>query len=257
MIKDVNSKVINILWTGGWDSTFRIISLILLNNNKIIQPYYIIDSQRVSAFKEIETMDMIRLVLYERYPWSRNILKPVNFVRIEDVKPNLSISRHYQNLLRRSFLGSQYDWLSRFAEQMGIFDLELSIHKDDRASKFLAGFVERINIDNEYFFKLKPAFLENDEDLAIFQYFKFPVFDLSKLDMDNTAKKSGFSEILELTWFCFNPLADGSPCGKCNSCIYAVQEGLGRRIGLNGKICYFLVKGKKFLKGLLCFSREK
>ena len=32
-----------LLWTGGWDSTFRLLSL-LLREQREVQPYYILDS---------------------------------------------------------------------------------------------------------------------------------------------------------------------------------------------------------------------
>ena len=39
---------VNILWTGGWDSTFQLLSLLLLHGRKVT-PYYLIDAERLST----------------------------------------------------------------------------------------------------------------------------------------------------------------------------------------------------------------
>jgi len=36
------TEPINLFWTGGWDSTFRLIQLVFVNK-KTVHPYYIID----------------------------------------------------------------------------------------------------------------------------------------------------------------------------------------------------------------------
>ena len=46
---------VNLLWTGGWDSTFRLLSLVLIKR-KPVQPFYVIDVGRVSTIREIKTM---------------------------------------------------------------------------------------------------------------------------------------------------------------------------------------------------------
>jgi len=48
---DVDSgdgPVVNLLWTGGWDSTFRLLQLIL-DTRATIQPVYVIDTARRSS----------------------------------------------------------------------------------------------------------------------------------------------------------------------------------------------------------------
>lgn len=53
-----------ILWTGGWDSTFRVLDLVL-NKKKNIQPYYILDERRASTEIEIATMEKIKEMMKE------------------------------------------------------------------------------------------------------------------------------------------------------------------------------------------------
>ena len=48
---------IKILWTGGWDSTFRVIEL--SRKNVVIQPIYVLDSGRKSTDYELKAIDKI------------------------------------------------------------------------------------------------------------------------------------------------------------------------------------------------------
>jgi hypothetical protein len=35
---------------------------------------------------------------------------------------------------------------------------------------------------------------------------------------------------MAMTWFCHTPAQDGLPCGFCNPCQYAIQDGFAWRI---------------------------
>lgn len=149
--------------------------------------------------------------------------RPVKVVRIEDIPPSKDVSSAYKNLAGRGHLGTQYDWLARLAKSEGI-RLELSIHRDDKAHAFLEGHTDVDKMGRHYLSD------DSDDGLALFQWFSFPLFEISKLDMERRADEGGFADIMELTWFCFVPLRDGRPCGFCNPCKYTREEGMGRRI---------------------------
>ena len=55
------SKIVYVLWTGGWDSTFRILQLQKKKSEEkiIIQPIYVSDDSRKSEIKEIEAIKKI------------------------------------------------------------------------------------------------------------------------------------------------------------------------------------------------------
>lgn len=44
----MDKKSVNLFWTGGWHSTFRLIQLVLLHQ-KVVQPYYLIDHYKKST----------------------------------------------------------------------------------------------------------------------------------------------------------------------------------------------------------------
>lgn len=218
----MNSTPVNALWTSGWDSTFRVASL-LLTQGKTVQPWYVKDTNRRSTKVELRTMDKIRSALELKDPTIADRLLPTNVVPIEDIPADPETTQRYKELFRRSFLGGQYDWLSRLAQWKGI-TLELNVHRDDKAHDFLEGSVEMLE-DGTY--RLGS---NDDEALSLFSPFIFPLLELTKPEMQSLAEEGGFGDIMEMTWFCFNPLLDGTPCGTCNPCRYTTEEGLGRRI---------------------------
>lgn len=46
--------------------------------------------------------------------------------------------------------------------------------------------------------------------------------------MKDEYEKMKLSDIIDDTWFCFNPI-NGKPCGYCNPCKYTIEEGMSYR----------------------------
>jgi len=57
---------VDLLWTGGWDSSYRLLSL-LLDLRLPVQPIYLYDDKRVSAPVEVQTMQRLRERLAEEW----------------------------------------------------------------------------------------------------------------------------------------------------------------------------------------------
>jgi hypothetical protein len=234
------NEPVNLLWTGGWDSTFRLLDLIMIQH-KSVQPYYVISPVRKSSEMEIKTMDKIRQLLIKKYPQSETLLRPTVYINVEHIKTDESITQQYKRLSAAQHLGNQYDFLARFADESGIEALELSIHKDDHAQKFLQAYVVKESGSDRYWLQENPAY----EDLKLFQYFRFPILELTKLDMEAIAVKYNFLDLLDETVFCHTPLKDGTPCGQCNPCRYTIAEGLKRRVPYLRRLRYNVVHAIK------------
>ena len=224
-----------LLWTGGWDSTFRLLNLLLVQE-KIVKPYYIIDSVRLSTGVEIRTREKIKNILFNKYPKTQTLLLPTEFYAKDDIKLNNTITQQFKRLCATNFIGEQNEWLSRFTEQFELLNLELCIHKDDNANLLLKPFLKKETRGDDTFYCLKED-LPNP-DLRLFKNFIFPIFHLRKLDMEQLSIDHGFNEIMEFTWFCFRPSKNFLPCGICSACRYTIQEGLIRRIPLTSRIRY-------------------
>src|SRR5690606_27941094 len=78
-----------------------------------------------------------------------------------------------------------------------------------------------------------------DPRYELFKYFRFPLFDKTKRQMRAEAAAAGFDELMALTWFCHRPVR-GEPCGRCNPCIYTIEEGLADRVPWRGRLRYRL-----------------
>jgi len=218
----------NVLWTGGWDSTFRILELTILKK-ETVQPYYVLDRGRSSVPFELKAMEQIKEQMVRKFPFTKDSIKPPVMIDKNEIPLNEAITKDFHTLLSRSDLGSQYEWLARYAEANGLSDWELCIHVDDKATNFISSSVKKVEEGNDSYFVLSLEDMPYPE-LTIFKYFHFPILRMSKLEMGEAAKQHGFDDIMERTWFCHNPRKDGTPCGMCNPCVFTRNEGLGRRV---------------------------
>jgi hypothetical protein len=223
-----------LLWTGGWDSTYRLLSL-LLGEERAVQPYYILDNPRYrpAVPAEREAMRRIRQRLLHRYPEAAVRLVDTIECRLVDIDADTELARYYERCLATGFIGGQYEWLARYCRQHGIEGMELSIHRDDKARELLVDLIDPTSRD-----RLDPQFA-GDCRYELFKSFRFPLFDITKRQMLAQARLAGFEDLMQLTWFCHRPRR-GDPCGTCNPCIYTIEEGLGERVPLAGRVRYHL-----------------
>jgi hypothetical protein len=117
--------------------------------------------------------------------------------------------------------------------------MELCIHRDDKAHQVLERFCTACLAGDETYYVIDPKHGDCVE-YSLFRFFQFPIFELSKLEMQTLATTYSFDDLLELTWFCYNPRSSFKPCGTCNPCIYTIEEGLGRRLPLSSRLRFHL-----------------
>ncbi|MEM2971691.1 MAG: hypothetical protein QW270_04635 [Candidatus Bathyarchaeia archaeon] len=215
---------VNLLWSGGWDSTFRLLYLIFVEKRHV-QPFYIIvESKRVSTLNELKAMHIVREEVAKRNPQLANLIKPTIRVSDHNIKPEPTITAKFNRLRKKYSIGSQYELIARFAKEWSISNLELCIEYSKHAPNTLVNLLSKY-VDNDLMMR---QFDENG-DVSIFSFFRFPLLRLSKKDMKRIAAENGFLDILEKTWFCRNPWRN-KPCGICVSCNLVIKEGFGYRI---------------------------
>jgi hypothetical protein len=214
---------VDLLWTGGWDSTYRLLDLVL-TRRCAVQPWYLMDEERASTPLEQDAMRRILQAIEARDPDAVALVEDIQMVAVDDVASDEGVSA----MCGRLRLGSQYDWLARFAAQQGLDRLELSVEKrDSRVCGLLRGNMEAVESRGGTTFRL--AADPDNPDLELFRSFEFPILHLTKADLSAQAETKGWTELMELTWFCHDP-RDGKPCGMCTPCLVALEEGLGERI---------------------------
>lgn len=236
----INSKLVHLFWTGGWDSTFRLLYLLLVQN-KQIQPYYIIDSDRPSTGIELRTMKHIKKRLFDRYPRSNDLLRPTRFRERSDIKPNADIIDSFNRLCSRCHLGPQWSWLAQYANEAELDGLELCAHRDGSIYRLIHPVgISSGSADNSAN-RIGIGMLGTDEYI-VFKYFSFPLLDMTKLDMQLISKKERFYDLMELTWFCHRPRSNNKPCGICTPCSIVLKEGLGKRMPMNSRLRHYIHK---------------
>jgi 7-cyano-7-deazaguanine synthase len=119
---------INLLWTGGLDSTFRLCHL--SHYAVTVQPYYI-KEKRKSMKNEIRAMDKIRVLLSKNCNKDFSIL-PTIYVDRDTIAADAEIAKSWNVLHEKYVIGSQYEYLARFAKQQNI-KLEVGIEFSPRS----------------------------------------------------------------------------------------------------------------------------
>jgi hypothetical protein len=234
-----NSQPVNLLWTGGWDSTFRLLQLLLLRG-RTVQPYYVIDSDRLSTGLELRTMTHLKQRLFAQWPETRKLLLPTRFKELFHILPNPAITAAFGRIHQRCFLGSQYEGLARFCAEAGIHDMELCAERTVAPLlALLEAITTRRGAGEDAYYQVDEIH-EGSDGHTLLRWFHFPVFDLSKLDMQTIARQEGFEEFLQMTWFCHSPRANSRPCGVCNPCIHTMKDGMGARFPFTSRLRYHL-----------------
>ncbi len=223
-----SSVAVNLLWTGGWDSTFRLLQLLLLHRVPVV-PYYLADPGRASTRIELETMARISTHLRQRHPHTRPLLQSIRVTAVGDVLPHPDITSALREVRRRLYIGDQYAWLPAFCRHQGIDDMELGVHVDDRVQRLLQALVTAYRHPAGFqSVRVDPRHVQTPE-FRLFRDFSFPLFQIDKRSIDTQARARGWSEIMEMTWFCHTPVR-GQPCGVCAPCVFTIEEGLARRV---------------------------
>jgi hypothetical protein len=237
---DKRGSTVNLLWTGGWDSTFRLLQLLLKHRVPVV-PYYLEDPTRASTQIELDTMVRIGDHLRATYPHTRELLQPIRIASVRDVVEDDEINAALREIRRRMFIGSQYAWLPSFCKHNAIGDMELGVHVDDKVQALVRPYaLESDHPDGYRDVRVDPRHAHTAE-FRLFRYFSFPLFHIDKVGIDRQAAAEGWSEIMDMTWFCHTPV-HGRPCGICAPCLYTIEEGLARRVPVSRRIVSFFYR---------------
>lgn len=227
-------KRVNILWTGGFDSTFRISELSRCDIE--IQPYYICNPARKSLKNELRAIDEMTEMFKDLEQTKAKFL-PLKPIPRELCNDDPGMRQAYKNIIKTVFIGDQYVYLCGFSRQHP--GIELSVH--DNVIDILKTYGDLIKIHDEDigdYYVVDQS--KTPEDLVtIFKDFSFPLVHHTKKGMMEEYKKYGLTEIMKKTWFCHSPI-DDKPCGECNPCKYTIQEGLRGRFDRRAMFRYYM-----------------
>lgn len=218
-----------ILWTGGWDSTFRLLQL--AEKSITIQPLYVVDSSRAGRKNEMKAMEKIRNEIIASN-WNKATILEIKQYSTENIKRDEEIIQAYERIRSKYNIGSQYCWLAELCKMLDIERVEVGFEFSDRSKIKDAIWSEGSIIDdNSVSNGIKRINCEeSSKDIQLlFKYYVFGLADVSKKDAENISREKGWLDIMKYTWFCHMPI-HGKPCGMCNPCKDAMNEGMEWRM---------------------------
>jgi len=220
------TRTIDLLWTGGWDSTFRLMSALRMEGAQV-RPHYVIDPASPCTEVELDAMQRVRDALRRDHPELAERLLPPASASLDDLREDDAESQRFARLSSRAGLGRHYEWLGRYARHAGVEELEVGCNREDPAMSVLKGSLRRVRETPFATYRLADDVRGND--LRLFERLTFPLADLTRAEMRRIAVDAGFLDTLELTWFCLSPRR-GEPCGVCAKCHHVVVEGQEHRL---------------------------
>lgn len=214
-----------VLWTGGFDSTFRICQLSRMD--VIITPYYMCNN-RPSEPNELNAINTIRTKLLND-PRTKATINPLVYVSVEDRKTNKAISDAYHKIKELEYMGTQYEFLAVFALEHEGIEMSIVNWWKSNVKRIIRRFGDSKEIKDpcgDYVIVDKEK--STPELYDLFGHYHFPVWNYDKLQIREKYIEMGLEDIMNDTWFCFVPI-DGKPCGMCSPCRCTIEGGLVER----------------------------
>ena len=233
----VEKRVVHILWTGGLDSTYRVVEL--SRQECVIQPHYIIINGRRTVKNELRAISDITDILNCDKRSKAKILPLIKCTKSE-LEGYSDILSAWELLHKaKKFNSTQYPLLARYARQKQI-KLEMEIQFSENGS--VAEIVDESYLvdcpDSDDVLMIDAA--KGSQEWASYTMFKdflFPksLYHKTKREEVEELKALGYDKVLKKVWTCFNPVL-GMPCGHCFPCKSAMKEGAGTMIPFAGYV---------------------
>ncbi|GFZ91626.1 hypothetical protein GCM10010978_32650 [Compostibacillus humi] len=221
--KNNQKPIINILWTGGWDSTYRIVEL--SRRVCVVQPIYVYGDNRLSEKYEINAMYKILKELRKK-PSTKAEFLPIKFINKKDIPANQEITNAYNIIAKNTNLGSQHEWLARLAYSYPGLELgtEASPLSISNILKAINQYGKLIKDKSGEGYILDPVESSN-EGILVLGNFKFPIIKKTGKDMKKDIQSWGYEDVMKNVWVCHTPLY-GKPCGLCHPCELKIETGM-------------------------------
>ena len=204
-----SEEPIYVFWSGGFDSTYRICDLVL-NQNKLVQPVYIIgknidgdDVSRKNVREEIETMER----LYEqinRRGGNGKLLLVIYFDPTKYYSPSIQNATDW--IFKEGGFTRNKNQYSHMLTTCIALNKRIEICSENEPGARFAQFIKQTIEKNK----------QNSAQLYV-KWLKFPLLYINKKQMFEKAKEGGWKDILYRTFSCWFPV-DRKACGKCKMC---------------------------------------
>ena len=236
------SGVVNIFWTAGLDSSFRVVELASAPGF-VIQPWYITDpGRRSTPVEERRIREMTALI--RSNPATQSQLLDPQVVALQDIEIEPAIRESFDRINAKQHVGKQYLWLASFLRGRDLFAEVSSEAPHDHIGAAIQGECVLVTLgDGEAQVLAADPGASSEDGLRLFGRMHFPKhqWELTKEDEMRLMREWGYGDVFERTWFCHRPVL-GMPCGHCAPCKAAREEGFGWRIPRLSRVVYPVVR---------------
>ena len=197
----------------------------------MVQPHYLYDRKRKSAVKELEVMNKIRNGVAEKFPGKEKFILPLKKKNKSFLRKNRQTREWFLELDSRMNIGIQYEWMARYAERIGLNEIEVGFirHEEEPYPP-----LNQLLMDNKTGtgHKCRLKIPEDEPALNLFRNFRFPTIHFTKKELGVIAAKHGFLDLMQKTWYCYHPGPNDETCGECNPCKIAKKSGYLDELGI-------------------------
>ncbi|GAB4180704.1 MAG: hypothetical protein OHK0024_19380 [Thalassobaculales bacterium] len=206
-----------LLWTGGFDSTFRLLDL-ALTRRQPVTPVYVIDLSRLSWSVEITAQHAILTALERLDAGARALVGDHLYLDRKALRwgPDPAAAA----ALAEGGIGQQALWLSQAKARAGLPYLEQVIDRGGELEQVLGPHLERTHGDDEWRMRLRP---DAPAELALFAGIDLAMPPLLRNDLPAEAERRGYTPLLALAWCCYRPV-NGRACGQCRPCRMTLED---------------------------------
>ncbi len=223
---------INLLWTGGWDSTFRLCQL--SQQNVEVQPVYFRFGEcfdRKNEQQEIQAQTKILAILRQKPNTKASILDPVRLTE-QDIPADPIFDAAFQAWNDAGYIPGQLRILGKLPHLYP--NLEYCMEGPTlkrRQQGFTIGKTQEFLQNHGFCFifhadgSATMDTTQADPQLALlWSGFTFPILGITEMDMVPIIRQWGYEDVFALTWTCdFN---GKEPCGICHNCETKWASGL-------------------------------
>lgn len=226
---------IDLLWTGGLDSTYRLIEL--SRRSCVVQPHYILDSRK-SRNKELYAMyTILRLLRKNKNTYA--VLRDPLLIEKESLVKDNDIFDSWMMLFPGKGTGSmQYYTLAKYAAHNNLhLEMGLQFSPNGTIVKAIDESLLIPHPDKDYDVLMIDHSRADQDTINVFGNFYFPKSLYHKKKKEEIAElyAMGYKTVVKHTWSCLKPIW-GFPCGHCLPCRSSEIEGV--KIPRIGKILY-------------------
>lgn len=232
-----NERTINILWTGGLDSTFRVVELSRCQCT--IQPYYVSFRNRKSFHHELKAIDKITQILRKDSRTHAKLLDLI-IVNEKEIPRDVTIFDSWFRVMRA--MSWQYYVLAKYANYRHLeMEMGIQFSPNGTVAKSIDESLLIPHTDKNYDVLVIDKTRADQDTINIFGSFCFPksLYHKEKREEVDILLRDGYEKVVRHVWFCFHPIW-GYPCGHCAPCVSSEKEGV--KVPLIGKVLYTIKK---------------